>query len=98
MRKIFYYLEKATGKNTKIKFISPSNSYIISYLTFFYYLTNTKKNLSLSPYSVYTLNRFYKFSHKKAQKELNYNPRPLYEAIKDTISWIKNQPSAKQKV
>lgn len=89
MRKIFYFLNLICQKNYKVKFISHFNSYIISYLTLFNYLTNKNKNLSLSPYSVHTLHTYYKFSHKKAQKELNYNPRPIFSSIKDTIQWIK---------
>ncbi|GAB6188846.1 hypothetical protein JCM30566_05850 [Marinitoga arctica] len=42
MRKIFYFLDLIYNKRFKIKFISPSNSYIISYITFFNYLTNKK--------------------------------------------------------
>ncbi|KLO22476.1 MULTISPECIES: NAD-dependent epimerase/dehydratase family protein [unclassified Marinitoga] len=88
MRIIFHYLNIITGKNIKIKYISELNSYIISYFSLFSYLTKMKKSLYLSPYSVHTLHKYYKFSHKKAQKDLDYNPRSLYETIKDTISWI----------
>ncbi|WGS64001.1 NAD-dependent epimerase/dehydratase family protein [Marinitoga aeolica] len=88
MRKIFYYLNQITQKNYKIKFINPSSAYFVSYLTLFNYLSSSRKNLSLSPYSVHTLLRYYKFSHKKAEKDFGYNPRPLYESLKDTIAWI----------
>ncbi len=30
-------------------------------------------------------------SHKKAEKELNYNPRPLLETIEDLVLWFKEQ-------
>ncbi|KAF2955545.1 NAD-dependent epimerase/dehydratase family protein [Marinitoga sp. 38H-ov] len=94
MRKIFFYLNLITKKNIKVKFISPINSYIISYFTLLNYLSSKDKNLSFSPYSVQVLQKFYKYSHKKAEKELGYSPRPIFETIKDTIEWnllIKNK-------
>ncbi|MBM7559703.1 NAD-dependent epimerase/dehydratase family protein [Marinitoga litoralis] len=88
MRKFFFYLNLITEKNYKIKFISPINSYIISYFALFNYLSSKDKNLSFSPYSVQVLQKYYKYSHKKAEKELGYNPRPLFNTIRDTIEWL----------
>lgn len=30
------------------------------------------------------------FLHDKATKELNYNPRPMRETLKDTADWLAN--------
>jgi len=40
---------------------------------------------------VATLAEKFTISLEKSKKELNYNPRPLQESIKDSINWfIKN--------
>lgn len=39
-------------------------------------------------YSLYALTSNDKFSHEKATKELNYQPRDLFQTITDTISWL----------
>ena len=39
-------------------------------------------------YSLYTLTSNALFSHEKATKELNYQPRPLQETLQDTIDWL----------
>ncbi len=40
-------------------------------------------------YSLYTLESNSNFSHEKATKELDYNPRPLEETLKDTIEFLR---------
>lgn len=42
-------------------------------------------------YSLYTLNSNDRFSHDKATQVLAYNPRDLYQTIKDTVSWIQKE-------
>ena len=39
-------------------------------------------------YSLYTLTSNALFSHEKATKELNYQPRPLQETLQDTVDWL----------
>lgn len=39
----------------------------------------------LTPYSVYTLHTNGRFSHEKATREFDYDPRPLEESIRDSI-------------
>ena len=29
-----------------------------------------------------------KFSHEKADRELGYHPRDLYDTLKDTVKWM----------
>lgn len=42
--------------------------------------------------SLYTLRTAHKnISHKKAEQELGYNPRPFEETLKDTLDWFQNQ-------
>ena len=40
-------------------------------------------------YSIYTLSTNSHFSHEKATKELDYNPRDMKETLKDTVDWLK---------
>ena len=40
-------------------------------------------------YSIYTLSTNSHFSHEKATKELDYNPRNMKETLKDTVDWLK---------
>ncbi|GAB1433181.1 SDR family oxidoreductase [Spirochaetota bacterium] len=39
-------------------------------------------------YSVYTLSENSLFSHKKAERELGYKPRPFEETVRDTLEWL----------
>lgn len=39
-------------------------------------------------YSLYTLESNASFSHEKATHELNYNPRPIEETLRDTARWL----------
>lgn len=41
-------------------------------------------------YSLYTLSGNDKFDHDKATIELGYQPRDLYQTIRDTIHWMQN--------
>lgn len=62
-------------------------AYPISLFTSLHYLLRKKKPL-LTPYSVHTLSRNYVYSSQKAKKELGYNPRPLYDSLRDALKWF----------
>lgn len=40
-------------------------------------------------YSIYTLSTNSHFSHERATKELDYNPRDMRKTLKDTVEWLK---------
>lgn len=42
-----------------------------------------------TPYSIYTLQSNSNFSHKKADHDLDYNPRDLRSSLIDMIAWLK---------
>lgn len=42
-------------------------------------------------YSLYTLTSNGSFSHQKATDKLNYQPRPIDETLRDTISWYESE-------
>lgn len=83
-------LSKVTGKKT-VKLIMPT--WFIKLLApIFELVSDIKKERPLfTPYSIYVLHTNANFSHKKASKELNYNPRNLEETLKDTVDWINEQ-------
>ena len=56
-------------------------------LTEFYYEAAGKPAL-LTPYSVRKICENCNFSHRKATEELDFNPRPLLDSIKDMMDWI----------
>ena len=41
-------------------------------------------------YSVYTLSSNAVYSHQKATRDLNYQPRPMEETIRDTLEWYES--------
>lgn len=45
-----------------------------------------KKTPVFTPYALYTLTSNGIFSHEKADRDLGYHPRPLYETLRDTLS------------
>jgi len=47
------------------------------------------KNPTITPESIRALQSHRYISHKKAEKELGYSPRPLEETIRDTFKWFK---------
>lgn len=48
-----------------------------------------KKTPVFTPYAIYTLTSNGNFSHEKASRELNYQPRPLRQTIRDMIAPMK---------
>ena len=56
---------------------------------FYYKIVKTKP--LFTTYSLYTLNSNANFSHEKATKQLNFNPRPIKETLEDTCSWLKEE-------
>ena len=48
-----------------------------------------KKPPLFTPYSMYTLNSNSNFTHEKASKELDFNPRDMRTSLSDTIDWLR---------
>ncbi|MBO8160052.1 MAG: NAD-dependent epimerase/dehydratase family protein [Thermosipho sp. (in: Bacteria)] len=85
--KIFEILDQITGKKTKLKIIDKNTALIASIFNLVISSILGKKPL-FTPYSIHTLSRKIEFSHKKAEKELNFNPRDFYSTLYDTICWL----------
>lgn len=47
-----------------------------------------KKTPLFTKYSLYTLTTHSKFSYEKAKRDLDYEPRPIYDTIKDNALWL----------
>jgi len=52
-----------------------------------YYYRLTRQKAQFTEYALHTVNTTSPISHAKAARELGYQPRPLFETIRDTIHW-----------
>lgn len=87
VKELINTLSKVTNKK-KVKFTIPTC--IIKLLApMFEWFSNIRKSSPLfTPYSIYVINTNAIFSHNKATKDLDYNPRSLEVTLKDTYEWI----------
>ena len=53
------------------------------------YASIRKRPPLFTSYSLYTLRSNSNFSHEKADRELGYRTRNIYETVKDTVLWLK---------
>lgn len=88
--KIIEYFSNYTGKK-KPKITLPIwLLYIIAPFFDLYYLL-FKKTGNVSLDSIKILQSNANISSEKAKKEINYNPRPIKETIKDMVEWFKEK-------
>jgi len=87
IRQLMELLHTITKQQRVKIFLKPALAYALSLLTSLYYSLSKKKAL-FTPYSVHTLTRYYRYSHRKASHMLGYEPRPIVESLKDSISWF----------
>lgn len=52
------------------------------------YYSLAKATPRFTPYSLEVLKSNSNISHAKATRELDYQPRPLYESIRDAVKWF----------
>jgi len=81
-------LEEITGVKAP-KYYLPANlaKFIATFMPIYYKITKIKPYFT--KYSIDVLLSNSNISHEKATRELGYNPRPIKESIRDTISWLK---------
>ncbi len=53
-----------------------------------WYYRRTRAKPRFTPYSLEVLQSNSDISHKKAERELGYKPRPAFETIRDTVRWF----------
>jgi len=81
-------VQQAAGiDTTEIKFPARLAAFVAPLAEFFYKITRTKPKFTR--YSIETLRSNSKISSRKAQRELGYQPRRLYDSIKETVDWWK---------
>jgi len=89
VKRILDHLEHATGlKAPRIK-IPVWFAQLTAPISELYYKILQQQPLYTS-YSIQTLYSNSLSSHNKAKEELGYKPRPINEAIFDTVCWLKN--------
>lgn len=87
IRAFVQMLQKIRPSKSVEIFLPNYIAYPVSLVTSIHYLVKKKKPL-LTPYSIHTLTRNYVYSHKKATDLLGYNPRPLFDSLKDALLWF----------
>lgn len=90
VKQLMKLVEEITGVKAPSFKIARWFAFITGLLSEAYYKIKKQKPLYTS-YAVYTLGTNSDFSHKKAEKELNYQVREIKETIQDTIQWFKKQ-------
>jgi len=63
--------------------------FVARYTPFYYRLTHKKPRFT--PYSLETLRSNSVISRTKAERDLGYRPRPLRQALADTIAWFRER-------
>ena len=89
VKRILEHLENATGLKAPRMKIPVWFAKLTAPLSELYYKALQQQPLYTS-YSIETLYTNSLTSHHKAENELGYKPRPIEEAIFDTISWLKD--------
>ncbi len=90
MRGLVEKMARIMGTNPVKGIMSGVPSYIVAGLSAFFAVI-LRKNALITPYSVHTLTRNYRFSHNKASRLLDYSPRKLECTIKDTFEWLNSR-------
>ena len=80
-------LHRITGRKKTYTFLKSTSAYVLSTLSTLYYMIS-KTKACFTPYTVHTLTRNYKYSHKKATKLLGHNPRKVSESLRDAVEWL----------
>ena len=79
-------VRKVTGKDFNSIKIPFSLANVAARFTPWYY-RRTKTKPRFTPYSLEVLQSNSDISHKKAERELGFNPRPVIDTIADTVRW-----------
>ncbi len=96
VRAIIQMMSKILGRNPVSILLPSFIAYPASVLTVLWSKLSGSRAL-LTPYSVFTLNRGYIYSHQKAYEELGYMPRPIFESLKDAVNWFLQNGYIQQK-
>lgn len=90
----FYALAVAQTGQRQPKIIPHLVASVMANVTEFFCKLTGKKDYLLSRQSVFLSGAFKRMDNSKARHELNWNPRPVTETVRDAVAWF----SAKEKV
>jgi dihydroflavonol-4-reductase len=96
VQNILAYLEKVNGMKLTLTRIPTWLARLAGVLATPYYLITRTKPL-FTAYSVDVLCSNSQVSSAKAQKELGFTARPIYESILDSVSWFKEESRRRRK-
>jgi dihydroflavonol-4-reductase len=92
VRYLLETIREITGKGFfTLKVPFSLGRFLARYTPVYYRLTHAKPRFT--PYSLVTLRSNSIISHAKADKDLGYQPRPLRQALTDTIQWFREHRS-----
>ncbi|PWH17091.1 MAG: epimerase [Anaerolineae bacterium] len=80
-------VRQITGKNFLQVRVPLALARLVARFTPLYYRL-TQRTPRFTPYALEVLQSNCQISHAKASRELGYQPRPLYESIRDTVHWF----------
>ena len=83
----FYNLAAAEGGNKPIHVIPRSVAYGIAWIAESLLKLFRQKDYLVSTDAVFLSNVFQKLDNSKARRELQWNPRPISETVKDAVAW-----------
>lgn len=87
MRYLLETVREITGKYFfKMKVPFDLAAFAASFMPMYYSLA--KSSPRFTPYSLEVLRSNSNISHAKATREFGYQPRPLYESIRDAVKWF----------
>jgi len=90
VRYLLETVHEITGRGFARFKIPLSLARLVSHFTPYYYRLS-QASPRFTPYSLEVLQSNSVISHEKATRELGYQPRPLYESIRDAIQWFFEQ-------
>lgn len=87
VRYLLETVHEITGKSfPRFKIPLPLAGFAARFTPWYYRVSHTSPRFT--PYSLEVLQSNSFISHQKASMELGYQPRPLYESIRDAIQWF----------
>jgi dihydroflavonol-4-reductase len=78
--------EISGGRFLQIKIPMPLAELAAKFCPFYYHLARIKPRLT--PYALATITSNPMISHEKAERELGYHPRSIFQSIQDAVYWF----------
>ncbi|TNC87867.1 MAG: NAD-dependent dehydratase [Alcanivorax sp.] len=86
----FYNLAAAAGGSKPVMVVPRSVAYVVAWIAENIMKLTGRKDYLISTDSVFLSNAFQQLDNSKARRELQWNPRPIRETIKDAVQWYAN--------